>query len=782
MARQLRAGETSAVSQVQIAAATGLGGIGKTQLASELVHRYGRFFAGGVFWLNFADAAAVPVEVATCGRSLGLHSSFEALALEQQVRLVEEAWQSPLPRLLVFDNCEEEELLQRWRPRFGGARVLVTSRRAEWDPALGVKTIPLSTLPRPASIELLRRFRPDIAEIEPALAGISDDLGDLPLALHLAGSFLKRYSGAPFAQPAAYLESLREKDLLDHPSLQGQRSGTLPTGHEGHVGRTFTLSLERLDPTDHSDALAVALLTRAAWFSSGEPLPRALLLATVQRDSADLLSDLLAEDALRRLSDLGLLETSQRHDLLMHRLVAAWARSLAEDNEAQSEVEEAVLAEAARLNETRNPALLLAWRPHLRTVTDWAMERHDTTAARLCAELGVHLWYSGDYLGALPYLRRSLVLNIEVLGQDHEDTAKSLNIMGGLLSDMGDFSGGRAHLVQSLAIREKLLGLEHSDTARSLNDVGLLLIRQGEYRLARDYCERSLAIREKVLGPEHPATAISAVSLGLVLQNEGDLAGALLLFERALAINENMLGPEHPDTLTVINNIGSILKVRGDLPGARRLFERLLAIEEKVWGSEHPNTSAVINNLGTVLQDQGDLAGARRLYERALIIDEKVWGPEHPDTIIDINNLGSILRDLGDLKAARLQYERALAISERVLGPEHPDTAKSVSGLGIVLQSSGNLAGACDQHKRALAIREKALGPEHPDTAKSMLRLGKFYFNQGKLALARRYLERALQIFKVSLGPDHSTTTEARRALSVFPGARRINKQRQKKA
>src|SRR5262249_47945959 len=112
LARQLKEGETSAVGQAEIAAATGLGGIGKTQLASEFAHRYGRYFAGGVFWMSFADPAAVPIEVAACGMSLGLHSSFDALATEQQVRLVTEAWKSPLPRLLIFDNCEEEELLR----------------------------------------------------------------------------------------------------------------------------------------------------------------------------------------------------------------------------------------------------------------------------------------------------------------------------------------------------------------------------------------------------------------------------------------------------------------------------------------------------------------------------------------------------------------------------------------------------------------------------------------------------------------------------------------------
>jgi len=92
LARQLKAGETAAVSQVETAAATGLGGIGKTQLACELVHRYGRFFAGGVFWLSFADPAAVPSEIAACGRRLA-GPELDEWTQERQVGWVEDAWQ-----------------------------------------------------------------------------------------------------------------------------------------------------------------------------------------------------------------------------------------------------------------------------------------------------------------------------------------------------------------------------------------------------------------------------------------------------------------------------------------------------------------------------------------------------------------------------------------------------------------------------------------------------------------------------------------------------------------
>jgi tetratricopeptide (TPR) repeat protein len=684
LARQLKAGETSAIGQVEIAAATGLGGMGKTQLASEFVHCYGRFFAGGAFWMSFADAGSVSVEIAACGRSLGLHSSFEALTLEQQVRLVQEAWQSPLPRLLVFDNCEDEALLHRWRPTSGGTRVLVTSRRAEWDSTLGVKTVPLTILPRVASIELLRRFRPDIQETDSALDGIAKDLGDLPLALHLAGSFLKKYRASPFGHPETYLQSLRNTDLLTHPSLQGHGSEISPTGHDGHVGRTFALSFERLDPTEKVDALSIDLLSRAAWFACGEPIPRFLLLNAAHMNFEDLTTGLLAEDALRRLTDLGLMESNSRSDLLMHRLVAAWARGVTNGDESRVAVEEAVLAEAKKSNETNNPALILAWQPHLRTVTDQGMERQDRTAARLCDELGIHLWQAGGYPGARPYLERAVALHREVSGAEHPDIASSLNNLARLFHRQGNYPEARSYYEQSLAIRERVLGPEHPETAHSLNDLGVLIINQGGGEEARPYYERALTIREKVLGSGHPDTALSLDNLGGLLRDQGNYGAARTYRERALAIREKVLGSEHPDTAISLDNLGGLLRAQGDYGAARQYYERALAIREKVLGPEHPYTASSLNNLGGLLQDQEDYEAARHCLERALAIQEKVLGPEHPDTAKSLQNLGATYFRQRNFPRARWFLERALKIFTSRLGPNHPETKKARSKISLL--------------------------------------------------------------------------------------------------
>ncbi|MCP5101051.1 MAG: hypothetical protein GY943_36335, partial [Chloroflexi bacterium] len=113
-------------------AITGMGGVGKTQLAVEFCYRYGRYYPGGVFWLNFADAENIVEEIVVIGgeRGMGLYKDTDKLSQADQIGRIRKAWQDSIPRLLVFDNCEEEALLSEWVPVTGGSRVLLTSRRA----------------------------------------------------------------------------------------------------------------------------------------------------------------------------------------------------------------------------------------------------------------------------------------------------------------------------------------------------------------------------------------------------------------------------------------------------------------------------------------------------------------------------------------------------------------------------------------------------------------------------------------------------------------------------
>jgi tetratricopeptide (TPR) repeat protein len=519
LARNLKAGDTTAIGQGAIAAATGLGGIGKTQLASEFVHRYGQYFAGGVFWLSFADADSIPAEVAACGgaRAMELGPDFRKLRRDDQVREVMSAWQSELPRLLVFDNCEEDELLVKWRPPTGGCRVLITSRRESWGQTLGVRTLPLNVLAREESISLLREHRPDLTADDPDLDAIAEELGDLPLALELAGSYLSSYRYA--VTPAAYLEELRSHELVQHPSLQKAREIS-PTSHPQDVARTFALSYERLDSEDPVEHLAVALLARAVSFAAGEPIPRDLLLLTLNVADGEPESALRKEDALRRLTELGLLETKEAGALRMHRLVAAFVRSVANDEGAQPAVEAALTNIVDTIIDEGIPASLIPLLPHLRALADASEERKDKQAGILHYQLGRYLQMVGAYSEAQAYFEYDLAVRENLHGEEHPSTAGGFNNLANVLRNQGKYEEARKLHERALYVREKIYGEEHPSTANSLNNLGITLHEQGKHDEARRYYERALAIYEKIHDEEHPVTDLLRQNLRILDESQ----------------------------------------------------------------------------------------------------------------------------------------------------------------------------------------------------------------------------------------------------------------------
>jgi len=718
LAAALNSDNAAAISQVETAAATGLGGIGKTQLASEFVHRYGKYFPGGVFWLSFDNERAVSSTIAACGDAdaLNLQADFALRPLDEQVRLVQTAWQEPIPRLLIFDNCEDPDLLVRWRPPSGGCRILVTSRRGEWERILGVQMLPIDVLSRSESIDLLQRLAPH-ADVD-ILAQIAEELGDLPLALHLAGSYIDHYRRA--ITPEIYLEQLRNPDLLAHPSLHGH--GHSPTGHIQHVGRTFAISYDQLDENHPTDALAQSLLVCLAHFAPGEPVWYELLERMVVENPGEVDAALQVADGLARLIELGLVDTEQDSVVRMHRLVAAFVRQVAKDRmrETQHAVEQVVFDEMARTNRRGYPMPLLARQVHLRSVVDRAQPRADELSAALCMELSTYLWQVSEFEDAQRYCERALSIRRALWGENHTATAECLNMMGKILRDLGELSEARQFFAQALAIRERELGADHLHVAETLNHLGWLLWHERAKEPTQEYLERALTIAEKRLGRNHRITAEYANNLGLCFQDcVGDLDSARHYFALALQIREQVLDDKHPLMANSLNNMGYIEHARGELDAARSYYERTLALRRTLWQDDHPDIAVSLKNLGTVIQDQGDLAEARRLLEQALAIYIRSVGEEHLRTSFCLDSLGVLLHEQGDLDDARDFLTRALSIRRATYREDHPNLTISLAHLGAVLADQGQMDAARAHLQEALSIRSKVLGEDHPLTRES---------------------------------------------------------------
>lgn len=666
LASALSTGKAAAVSGT--AAATGLGGIGKTQLACEFVHRYGHFFSGGVFWMSFDNPSAVPYEVIACGRSgaLGLGPNFEERPTSEQLRLVQEAWQSPLPRLLVFDNCEDPDLLAEWRPKTGGCRILVTSRRGAWARAMGVSMVPLGILSRAESVALLQQH---CERADPTvLDEIAAEVGDLPLALHLAGCYLDTNR---FTTPEQYLAELRNPQLLHHPSFRGD--GFSPTDHDQHVGRTFALSYERLNLSDPDDQLAHTLLVHIAIFAPGEPIWNALLVRTLPLNLNDNPEDVRrANRAFDRLIELGIIK-NEENTLHMHRLVAAFVREVAHNDiePSQQAVEEAVIDEIARVNADVNPRELQAWQTHLRFVIDVSNVREDEKGAELCSALGRHLWQTGDFDGALPYHEKALAIREKIFGSDDPTVAEGLVNVGRVWRGMGKSAETQPLFERSLEIRMAHFGEQHVDTAESLENIGRCLHELGDPAAGLPYIERALGIIQAVLGEQNELAAEYHNNIAYCLFDMGDNEQTILHLKMAAEINEKVLGPKHPHVALAYNNLGAVMHKDGKFEEAHNYLQQALTIWQNIFGDEHHDTAITLNLLAEVFYEIDNLLQAKGYAERSLKILTQTLGEKHANTALSYRTNGKIYAALGKIEMAKRYLNEALKIRMHLFGDAH---------------------------------------------------------------------------------------------------------------
>jgi tetratricopeptide (TPR) repeat protein len=608
LAEQLKAGGRAAVGQV--AAISGLGGIGKTQTAVELAHRHRQDYRA-VFFIVAETAADLVGGFAAMAEKLGLPDAGrdQAAAVQAALRWLaeNEGW------LLILDNADEPSLLEPYLRDAGRGHVLITSRA----PDFAVLNLDSERLASPPAEEardfLLKRTRRQDAGVaeRQAAADLAKELGNLPLALEQAAAYITTRQ-VSFAD---YLASYRRRGF----ELFGQMGPQAGTRHNS-VTVTWSLNLEQV----RRESPASADLLHAAAFLAPEAIPDEFFL-----DGGGEISDLLGAAVASR-DPLAVAELAapliryslaerdgEKRTLSLHRLVQEAVKM--DLGAAGSEKLGRVVKSLYRSfpspefpTWTRCERLL----PHLLAIAGMAEEGDEL--AWLLNAAAVYLWNRDRFAEAEPLFERSLAICEKALGADHPHVATALNNLANLYWGQGRLAEAEPLYERSLAVWEKALGADHPQVASSLNNRATLYADQGRLAEAEPLYRRSLAFREKALGADHPDVAQSLNNLANLYADQGRLAEAEPLYQRSLAILKTSLGGDHPDVATSLNNLASLYQNQGLLVDAEPLYERSLAIREKAFGADHPDVAKSLNNLATLRRKQGREDEAETLEARAL--------------------------------------------------------------------------------------------------------------------------------------------------------------------
>src|SRR6266487_237634 len=756
---QLQQGTITVMGQAQ--SISGLGGIGKTQLAIEYAYRH-RHAYQYVLW---ARAESVEALIASFTEMAYLLNLPEKDAEEQAITIqaVKRWLQRQRSWLLILDNADSPALLPAFLPPTVGGHLLITTCAADVSTHMAGLAHPLMVdtfsdeqgalflLQRSGLLALGAVLHQAELHIQQSALEMAHELGGLPLALDQAGAYLH----ATGCSPATYQQIYQQH----HIQLLAQRRGA---DHPKPVATTWNISFRKVEQQNP----AAADLLRLCAFLAQDAIPEAILtegaedlgpaLAPVVAD-AYLLNE--AIEALRTYSLINRDPCTQA--LTIHRLVQTVLRDSMPCEAQQQWIQRAVhaVASANPGPDFVNWSIVERLLPHALTCATWIKQAQLATpaAAHLLNQLGYYLINRARYAEAEGLYQAALKILEEESGDEYPFKADILNDLAVIYVKQSKYEQAEIFHKRALAIYEQRLGLEHPSTAACLNNLAVLYEKQARYSLAESFALRALAIYEQQAGREHFSIARTLNNLALIYEQQGKYGQAEPLLKRALAICEQRLGLEHPDTAQSLSHLAFFDYKQGKYEQAESRAQHALTIYEQQLGSEHPDTAQSLNNLAMIYEQQRKYEQAEPLLKHALTVREKNLGPEHPDIAQNLNNLATIYRAQGRYSEAEPLYRRALEIYEQQLGSIPHDVGNTLNNLASLYQALGRYGEAESLYQRALEIYEQTLGAV-PTTATCLNNLAGLYQIQGRHGEAEPLYQHALEIYMHILGLEHPAT------------------------
>jgi tetratricopeptide (TPR) repeat protein len=686
---RLRTGE------IQLAVLTGLGGAGKSTLATRLARK---LEADGWTPIAISSSDDVPLNAAalleTCGDAFlvaglrDVHSRLRDPALEtaERLRLVVHTL-NERRFVLLLDNFESnldagtyrildpelaafyKYLLARLQ---GKSRAIITTRYLPSDDPLPLRGMEwqLGEFGEAAFLKfMLRNSAVETRYREGSLPH------DLLIRLHVMLGATPRFLG----QIRKLLETMPAEELsreLDSVALSSTKGvetrGALQAERDAYCERIFTsrlyaqLSLE-----------AQQMLRRVA-----------VLGLAVPTDGLAAVGGLSIEEAWAAA------ETASRMALL-HRVPAVnplWSVYgtlrgwlLAAERTTREERRAAHLAAGAYLEEIdksdREEELNTSF-------VDCLRERR---AQYIAAEAWKQARYTTSVLSTL-FRRRGLYAEIEKLHlelMDHDPNPESLNWIGTSYIARTEWGKAREFLGQSLAMAKRNQNAEAE--ASAWHQLASIDLSEGDCPAAREKFELSLEIKQTTGNRSgEVATRCQLASIDIF---EGDYPGAQEKFNQALVTCQE-IGDRAAES-AIWHQLATIDLRQGDYPPAREKLARVLSLADEI--GDLAGESGAWHQLASIDILENKSSEAQSKLERALLIKQKIGDRSGQGSIL--HQMATIALHENNYLEARKKYGQALEIKRQVRDPV--GEAATWYQLGILVADLGEielalrLAGLC---------------------------------------------------------------------------------------
>jgi tetratricopeptide (TPR) repeat protein len=775
---------------------TGIGGVGKTQLAAEYVYRF-RDEYDVIWWVPAEHTPPLRASLAALGTRLNLPRS--GTMQQPSAQVLEELKKSTLLWLLVFDNAGSPTR-QRLIRSVGTGKMLVTSRDPDWrdeGPSLDI-----GVFERRESIELLRVRAANIEQKDANT--LAEKVGDLPLAVDQVANWHVA-TGTPVTSLLTRLDQQAREILADPKATT--------TGYPMPLAGALSVAFEQVT------AAAAQLLELFAWLGS-EPVPLALLRRGRQGAVSEPLGSALRQEpvmntAVRELRRRGLIHHLQEptERVQMHRVFSSVLRDWLDADRLVRGMDNlrAILA-AANPGEPDNPDF---W-PHYSEVgphihrADLAAAR-DFEVRRVVLDQARYLFKIGHYDESMALCRQLVAAGpqdktTELSEVDHQFTVLACLHLANAARALGHYADAAQLTTESLEYMDHYpaeFGEDHEYRAQLRNRKAHDLRLAGEYEeaLAVDSANldrgdpehreswlvnrNNIAVNYRLLGRfaeahqiddamvreweqgqrrEHdPRALLARCNLARDLYGLGRYREASSMLTDTLPVYRSVVGDMHPGALLATRVQVMALRKLGDIFGALTLAHKNHHDAGLWFGEDHENTLNAGLSLVNALLADGDLGNATLMANTVLAGCERVFGDGHPTTLAMLVNSAAVLRALGgDISEARRRDERATTELGRALGEHHPYTLCARHNFAVDLAKLGFEGRSLDELKAVHELSALHREATHPDHLAGEIDLALARIVIGGPAAGQPALTTATAALQARLGPAHPNVLAAK--------------------
>ncbi|MBC6431436.1 tetratricopeptide repeat protein [Nostoc sp. HG1] len=581
-----------------ILAVAAMGGMGKTELATQYAQRNKVNYPGGLCWLDARkpNLAAKIVQFAQFYMKLEVPQTL--LTSQEQAKWCWHNWQPQTGLVLVvLDNIDN---LTNWKncyqllPTDNRFCILITTRLRNLGST--VQQITLDELLPNDALKLLTALLGEEdrrVQREPQTAGnLCKSLGYLPLGLQLVGAYLAEDPNLSLAEILQRLPAQQKSQLEAVFELSWQQLDSMTQC----VGELLSLFAPDIIPWRLVESVSQQLNWAKADVDEARKqlYKRHLIQSVAEGESCYKIHPLIREFLQGKL--LGLNTTDD--------LKKAFAAALVEI--AQK------IPQSLTLEDIKSVQVAI---PHLTEVAQNLIDAvEDENLIWVFTGLGRFYQEQGLYTLAEPWYQQGLSTVQTRLGDAHPDVATSLNNLAYLYESQGRYDQAEPLYLQALELSKRLLGEAHPSVATCLNNLALLYESQGRYDQAEPLYLQGLELSKRLLGEAHPSVATSLNNLALLYYSQGRYDQAEPLFLQALELRKRLLGDAHPDVATSLNNLALLYYSQGRYDQAEPLFLQALKICQQVLGVDHPNTVTFRENLESL---QAQKSASRKVKNKA---------------------------------------------------------------------------------------------------------------------------------------------------------------------